>query len=79
MTVITCKVLHFLPSTLMSSSSLSSVVSNLVRASVGSSVPTNVTDEELDRYVADLIIREAKQKAERYLKEGVEAYLPDKE
>ncbi|KAL5533827.1 hypothetical protein ACEPAG_287 [Sanghuangporus baumii] len=61
------------------SSSLSSVVSNLVRASMGSSVPTTVVDDELDRYVADLIVKEAKQKAERYLEEGVQAYLPDRD
>ncbi|KAL5494835.1 hypothetical protein ACEPAI_297 [Sanghuangporus weigelae] len=61
------------------SSSLSSVVSDLVRASMGSSVPATVVDDELDRYVADLIIKEAKQKAERYLEEGVQAYLPDRD
>ena len=58
------------------SSSLSSVVSNLVRAQMGSSVATSVQDDDLDRHVADLILKEAKQKAERYLKEGVRAYLP---
>ena len=63
----------------MSSSSLSSVVSNLVRAQMGTSVSSTVTDEELDRHVAELILKEAKQKAERYLQEGVRAYLPDKE
>ena len=61
----------------MSKSSLSSVVSGLVRASMGTSMPNSVTDEELDRHVAELILREAKQKAERYLQEGVRAYLPD--
>ena len=45
---------------------------------MGSSVSSTVTDEELDRHVADLILKEAKQKAERYLHEGVNAYLPSK-
>lgn len=60
----------------MSKSSLSSVVSNLVRASMGSSVPNTVADDDLDRHVADLILKEAKQKAEKYAKEGIRAYLP---
>ena len=61
----------------MSSSSLSNVVSTLVRASMGTSVPSTVTDEELDRHVAELILKEAKQKAQQYLEHGVKAYLPD--
>ena len=60
----------------MSKSSLSSVVSNLVRASMGASVSNTVNDEDLDRHVADLILKEAKQKAERYGKDGIQAYLP---
>ena len=60
------------PNNDMSKSSLSSVVSNLVRVSE----PNTITDEDLDRHVAELILKEAKQKAERYLKEGVRAYLP---
>ncbi|TDL19425.1 hypothetical protein BD410DRAFT_900273 [Rickenella mellea] len=60
----------------MANSSLSSVVSNLVRASMGTSVTSKVTDEDLDKHVAELILKEAKQKAERYLKDGVHAYLP---
>lgn len=61
----------------MSKSTLSNVVSNLVRAQMGQSLPDTITDEELDRHVADLIVKEAKQKAEQYLKTGVQAYLPD--
>ena len=61
---------------IMSNTSLSSVVSNLVRASMGASVSNNVKDEDLDRHIADLILKEAKQKAERYGSEGVGAYLP---
>ncbi|KAI0706161.1 hypothetical protein BC835DRAFT_1302530 [Cytidiella melzeri] len=63
----------------MSQSSLSSVVSNLVRASMGSSVSSSVVDEDLDRHVAELILKEAKQKAEKYAKEGIRAYLPQPE
>ncbi|KAH7915757.1 hypothetical protein BJ138DRAFT_1076870 [Hygrophoropsis aurantiaca] len=59
------------------SSSLSSVVSNLVRASMGSAVSSTVTDEDLDRHVAELILKEAKQKAESYSKLGFKAYLPN--
>ncbi|KAF8899298.1 hypothetical protein BD779DRAFT_1795755 [Infundibulicybe gibba] len=58
------------------SSSLSSVVSNLVRASMGSSVSNTVTDSDLDRHVAELILKEAKKKAERYGEHGIRAYLP---
>ncbi|KAJ7204350.1 hypothetical protein GGX14DRAFT_544110 [Mycena pura] len=56
-------------------SSLSSVVSDLVRASMGTSVAPQVTDEELDRHVADLILKEAKKKAERFGQDGIRAYL----
>jgi hypothetical protein len=59
-------------------SSLSSVVSNLVRAQMGASVSATVTDEDLDRHVAELILKEAKQKAERYTTSGVAAYLPQR-
>lgn len=44
-----------------------------MRTSTGTST---VTDDELDRYVAELILKEAKQKAERYLQDGVKAFLP---
>ena len=57
-------------------SSLSSVVSGLVRAQMGSSVPNNVQEDEVDRYVQELILKEAKQKAERYGSLGIQAYLP---
>ncbi|KAI0714627.1 hypothetical protein C8Q76DRAFT_795486 [Earliella scabrosa] len=56
-------------------SSLSSVVSNLVRAQMGSSVAPTVTDDDLDRHVAELILKEAKQKAQRYRQDGIRAYL----
>ena len=62
----------------MSSSkgSLSNVVSQLVRASMGASVSASVKDDDLDRHVADLILKEAKQKEDRYKGEGIRAYLP---
>ena len=59
----------------MASGSLSSVVSSLVRASMGASVAPTVTDEDLDRHVADLILKEAKQKAEKYNQAGIRAFL----
>lgn len=60
-----------------STSSLSSVVSKLTRASLGASASSSVKDEDLDRYVAELIMKEAKQSEERYKgKEGIRAYLP---
>ncbi|KAG2122591.1 hypothetical protein DEU56DRAFT_873602 [Suillus clintonianus] len=60
----------------MSKSSLSSVVSTLVRASMGTAVSSSITDDDLDRHVAELILREAKQKAESYGEVGIRAYLP---
>ncbi|KAF8215834.1 hypothetical protein K438DRAFT_1901641 [Mycena galopus ATCC 62051] len=57
------------------SSSLSSVVSNLVRAQMGSAVSPQVTDEDLDKAVAELILKEAKKKAERFGQDGIRAYL----
>lgn len=60
-------------------SSLSSVVSKLTRASLGALVSPSVKDEDLDRYVAELIMKEAKQSEERYKgKDGIAAYLPHK-
>ncbi|KAG1742749.1 uncharacterized protein EDB91DRAFT_1247556 [Suillus paluster] len=59
-----------------SSSSLSSVVSNLVRASMGTTISPSITDDDLDRHVAELILREAKRKAESYGEVGIKAYLP---
>ncbi|KAG8998737.1 hypothetical protein FRB90_012248 [Tulasnella sp. 427] len=61
-----------------SSSSLSSVVSNLVRAQLGASISSKVTDEDLDKHVADLLLQEANQKEQKYFgKEGVRAYYPE--
>ncbi|KZT51034.1 hypothetical protein CALCODRAFT_504024 [Calocera cornea HHB12733] len=58
-------------------STLSSVVSKLVRASHGSAIPDSVPDEELDRVVAELILKEAREKEAKYGKDGVAAYLPN--
>ena len=60
----------------MADGSLSSVVSSLVRAQMGATLPSAVTDEDLDRHVAELILKEAKKKAEQYDKQGIHAYLP---
>jgi len=60
----------------MATRSLSSVVSNLVRAQMGTSVPTAVPDDDLDQHVAQLILKEARQKEARYKgKDGIRAYL----
>lgn len=56
-------------------SALDAVVNQLVRASVGG-VPSEISDENLDKYVADLILKEAAAKNKQYNREGVRAYLP---
>ncbi|KAF7337531.1 hypothetical protein MSAN_02226300 [Mycena sanguinolenta] len=56
-------------------SSLSSVVSNLVRAQMGTAISPQVTDDDLDKAVAELILKEAKKKAERFGQDGIRAYL----
>ncbi len=58
-----------------SKSALDVVVNQLVRASVGG-VPSTLPDEDLDKYVADLILKEASDKNKIYNKEGIRAYLP---
>ncbi|KAH9973320.1 hypothetical protein BGW80DRAFT_1309899 [Lactifluus volemus] len=63
----------------MGDGSLSSVVSGLVRAQMGTSLSSTVTDDDLDRHVAELILKEAKKKAEQYGHQGVSAYLPQPE
>jgi hypothetical protein len=59
-------------------SALDVAVNQLVRASVGG-VPSTISDESLDKYVADLILKEAAAKNKQYNKEGVKAYLPHTE
>jgi hypothetical protein len=60
-----------------SGGSLSSVVSSLVRAQMGSSVGPTVSEADLDRHVAELILKEAKQKAQRYAELGISAYVAE--
>lgn len=62
------------PDAAMANSSFSSVVSGLVRAQMGSSIPSNTVDEELDRRVAELILKEARQKEAKYGRTG--SYSP---
>ncbi len=42
---------------------------------MGTSVSSTVTDEDLDRHVAELLIKDAKKRAERYGQQGIRAYL----
>ncbi|CAG8759959.1 2662_t:CDS:2, partial [Racocetra persica] len=60
-------------------SALDIVVNQLVRASVGGNIPSSLSDEDLDKYVADLIMKEASAKNKLYNKEGIRAYLPHTE
>ncbi|KAH8550370.1 hypothetical protein BGW37DRAFT_443345 [Umbelopsis sp. PMI_123] len=59
-----------------SKSIFSSAVSDLVRAAAGGDT-SNVADEDLDKYVADLLLREAQANKKKYNEIGVRAYLPD--
>jgi hypothetical protein len=54
---------------------VNSIVSDLIRAAAGSSA-TNVSDQDIDKYVADLILKEAEEKRKKYNDIGVKAYLP---
>lgn len=51
-------------------SALDVVVNQLVRAS------PSIRDNDLDKYVADLILKEATAKNKLYNKEGIKAFLP---
>lgn len=42
---------------------------------MGSSRLRDVPDEDLDRHVAEIILKEAKEKGERYNTQGIKAYL----
>ncbi|CAO3638914.1 unnamed protein product [Mucor hiemalis] len=55
---------------------LSNVVSDLIRAAAGSSA-RNVSDANVDKYVADLILKEAQEKRKKYDVVGVKAYQPN--
>jgi len=50
--------------------SSSSSLSTLLRSSTGT-----ITEEDLDRQVAELILKEAKKKAEKYGQNGIRAYI----
>lgn len=57
-------------------SAVSSVVNDLIRAAVGGDA-RNVGDEDLDKYVADMILKEAEAKSKKYQSVGVSAYMPE--
>jgi hypothetical protein len=54
----------------------SSAVSDLVRAAAGGDT-SKVPDEDLDKYVADILLREAQVNKKKYNDIGVKAYLPN--
>lgn len=53
-----------------------SIVDKLVRAAAA--VPTDIPDDQLNRHVADLLAREAKEKEAKWREMGIGAYLNDK-
>ncbi|KAI9013861.1 hypothetical protein CLU79DRAFT_768295 [Phycomyces nitens] len=57
-------------------SAISSVVNDLIRAAAGSDAQS-VADEDLDRYVANVILKEAEAKRKQYNQVGIRAYQPD--
>lgn len=62
-------------------SSLSSIVSHLVRSSLGAAAPSAdvVGDDKLDRHVAELLLKEAKEKEKAWGTKGTRAYMEDEE
>ncbi|KAF9985869.1 hypothetical protein BGZ75_002448 [Mortierella antarctica] len=52
---------------------LSSIVSNLVRAAIGGN-HEHVPDQDLDKYVADMIMKSAHHAHEDYKTKGLDAY-----
>jgi hypothetical protein len=50
-------------------------VSDLVRAQMGTAVSGSVTDDDLDLHVKELLVKEAKKRAEKYGQTGIRAYL----
>ncbi|KAF9361214.1 hypothetical protein BGX26_005038 [Mortierella sp. AD094] len=58
------------------SNTLSSIVSNLVRAAVGGN-HHDVPDEDLDKYVADMIMKSASKTGKQYQSIGLRAYTDD--
>ncbi|KAF9276430.1 hypothetical protein BGZ68_010014 [Mortierella alpina] len=57
-----------------STSTLSSIVSNLVRAAIGGD-HEHVPDQDLDKYVADMIMKSANNAHENYKTKGLNAYI----
>lgn len=55
--------------------SLSSIVSDLRRAQMGSAVSSQVTDEDLDACIKELLLKDAKKREARYGQSGIKAYL----
>ena len=47
-----------------------------MRTQAGLSVPNSVQEDEVDRYVQELIPKEVKKEAEQYGSFGIQAYLP---
>lgn len=58
------------------SNAVNDVVANLIRAAAGSSAK-DVSDQDVDKYVADLILKEAEEKRNKYKQVGVQAYQPN--
>lgn len=51
----------------------SSIVNELIRAAA--SVPQDISDSDLDKHVADLLVKEAKAKESRWKELGIGALL----
>ena len=58
-----------------SNNAVNSIVSDLMRAAAGAGA-RNVSDEDIDKYVADLILKEAEEKRKKYQEVGIQAYQP---
>ncbi len=52
---------------------MADIVNRLVRAAA--SIPTNISDTDLDRHVADLLAKEAKDKEVRWREMGIGALV----
>ena len=48
-------------------------VNDLIRAAAGSGA-RNVSDTDIDKYIADMILKEAEEKRKKYNVVGVQAY-----
>ncbi|CEG70368.1 hypothetical protein RMATCC62417_06279 [Rhizopus microsporus] len=58
-----------------SNNAVNNIVSDLMRAAAGAGA-RNVSDEDIDKYVADLILKEAEEKRKKYQEVGIQAYQP---